>query len=493
MTMMTSNSLAFAGNCIHLGDYPGAEQVCRRILEWDPAVGEAWFVLGVASQLLGKVADSVTYYRNSVKLAPGNAEAWNNLGASLSNLRRPEEAEPCLRRALELEPGYPQAHNNLGNALQAQGRFDEALESYHRALQFKPDYSEVYDHVGLVLQCQGRLNEAVVWFTQALERAPEAGAIHMNFALNCLQRGDFARGWTEYEWRFRCREHPVLDQGIPAWDGSALDGRRVLLWAEQGLGDTIQFIRYAPEVAERGAQVIVSCPRPLERLLATCPGVSEVVPEGTIRTDFACQAPLMSLPRIFGTAVDTIPSHVPYLAADPELTAQWRDELVGRDGFKVGIAWQGNPDHKKDRHRSFPLARFEPLAGLPGVRLFSLQKGPGIKQLEELSGRFLVTDLGSRLGDFSDTAALVQNLDLVITPDTSLAHLAGALGVPVWVPIPFASDWRWLLERDDTPWYPTMRLYRQRRWGDWDEVFTRMTRELCEGVGVRIHHSTHAC
>lgn len=489
--MMINNPLAFAGACIHSGDYPGAELACRQVLEWDPGVGEAWFVLGVASQLLGKVAESVTYYRNSVRLAPGNAEAWNNLGASLSSLRRSEEAEPCLRRALELEPGYAQAHNNLGNALQAQGRFDEALASYLRALHFKPDYSEVYDHVGLVLQSQGRLAEAVDWFTQALERAPELGAVHMNYALACLQRGDFARGWTEYEWRFRCREHPVLGQGRPPWDGSPLHGRPILLWAEQGLGDSIQFIRYAPAVAQRGGRVIVACPRPLVRILATCPGVAQVIPEGTPPVDFACHAALMSLPRSFGTTLETIPADIPYLAADPALATQWRDELGRFDGFKIGIAWQGNPDHKKDRHRSFRLARFELLAGIPGLKLFSLQKGLGTEQLEELSGRFPVTDLGGRLDDFMDTAAVVQHLDLVITPDTSLAHLAGALGVPVWVAIPLASDWRWLLDREDTPWYATMRLFRQRRWGDWDDVFSRMAQELSEMAAVEPRESKY--
>ncbi len=493
MTMRMGHSLAFASSCIHTGDYPGAELACRQILEWDPAVGEAWFVLAVASQLMGRIADSVKYYRNSVRFTPGNPEAWNNLGASLSSLKRPEEAERALRRALEMEPGYAQAHNNLGNALQAQGRFDEALDCYHCALDFKPDYFEVYDHVGLVLQCQGRLEEAADWFTRALERAPENGAIHMNYALTCLQRGEFARGWQEYEWRFRCREHPILAQGMPLWDGSPLDGRRILLWAEQGLGDTIQFIRYAPAVAQRGGFVVVSCPRPLVGILATCPGVTEVVPEGTTQTEFACHAPLMSLPRIFGTTLESIPSGVPYLSADGRLARLCGEEPGTFVGFKIGIAWQGNPDHKKDRLRSFHSARFEPLAGVPGVRLFSLQKGPGSEQLKEASCRFPVTDLGSNVEDFMDTAAVLKNLDLVITPDTSLAHLAGALGVPVWVTIPFASDWRWLMDREDTPWYPTMRLFRQRRWGDWDEVFGRIVREIREVVEAKPHENGNLC
>jgi Flp pilus assembly protein TadD len=477
MTML-QNPLAFAGACIHAGDYPSAERACRKVLEWDPGVGDAWFVLGVATQLRGKLAESVAYYRNAVRFVPGNAEAWNNMGASLSTLRRPEEAEPCLRRALELEPGYAQAHNNLGNVLGAQGRLNEAVASYHRALQFKPDYAEVFDHLGLVLQAQGNLAEAVGWFDKAVGHAPESGVIRMNRALACLQRGDFARGWEEYEWRFRCREHPILAQDRPLWDGSLLDGRTVLLWAEQGLGDSIQFIRYASAVTSRGGRVIVTCPHSLTRLLATCPGVDQVIAQGATMPEFDCHAPLMSLPRIFDTRLETIPAPRSYLSADPAEEASWAEVLGPLDGLKVGIAWQGNPDHKKDRQRSFRLERFEPLAWMEDIHVISLQKGIGSEQLEALSGRFPIVDLGPRLTDFAATAALVRNLDLLITPDTALAHLAGALGVPVWVALPFASDWRWLLERDDSPWYQSMRLYRQPGWGNWDDVFERIGRDL---------------
>jgi Flp pilus assembly protein TadD len=472
------NPLLYAGACIHAGDYPTAQRACRKVLEWDPGLGDAWFVLGVATQLLGKLAESVAYYRNAVRFVPGNAEAWNNMGASLSTLRRPEEAESCLRRALDLEPGYAQAHNNLGNALGAQGRFDEAVASYLRALHFKPDYAEVFDHLGLVLQAQGKLDEAVGWFDKAVERAPSSGTIRMNRALACLQRGDFAQGWTEYEWRFRCREHPILAQGKPFWDGSPLSGRRVLLWAEQGLGDSIQFIRFATAVAERGGHVIVSCPESLTTLLATCPGVNEVFAQGSPLPEYECHVPLMGLPRIFETTMETIPAQVPYLTADPAAVARWHDELGPVSGLKIGIAWQGNPDHKKDRQRSFRLDRFEPLSRIDGVHLFSLQKGFGTEQLAEVAGRFPVVDLGGRLNSFADTAAVIRNLDLLITPDTALAHLAGALGVPVWVAVQFSSDWRWLLEREDTPWYPTMKLVRQRRWDNWDEVFERIARDL---------------
>jgi Tfp pilus assembly protein PilF len=476
--IITHDPLAMAGAYLQAGDLLRAEQCCRQVLEADPGVASAWFILGVVSQLQKRVAASLAHYRTALRLAPWNAEAWNNLGASLSSLRRPEEAEPCLIEALRLEPGYAQAHNNLGNVLQAQGRLDEALACYRRALHFQPDYDQVHDHLGLVLQQQGRLAEAVAAFGLTLRRWPDFAQGHMNRALALLQMGDFARGWAEYEWRWKCPEHPLAACAQPVWDGSELGGRTILLRAEQGLGDTIQFIRYAPLVARRGGRVIVTCPRPLVRLVATCPGVERAIPDGTADLEFACHAALMSLPRIFGTALETIPADVPYLAAEPAIRARWGNAVGSSDGFKIGIAWQGNPDHKKDRHRSFRLARFEPLTHIPGVRLFSLQKGPGTEKLEEISGRFAVTDLGDQLDDFMDTAAVVQHLDLVITPDTSLAHLAGALGVPVWIALPFASDWRWLLDREETPWYPTMRLFRQRRWGDWDDVFKRMAQEL---------------
>ena len=264
----------------------------------------------------------------------------------------------------------------------------------------------------------------------------------------------------------------------PVWDGTELGGRTILIVAEQGLGDTIQFIRSAPLVARRGGRVVVSCARMLSQILATCPGVDQVIIEGDPLPEFACHAPVMSLPAILGMTLQTIPAEVPYLAADPSLVARWRDALDGIDEFKIGVVWQGNPVHTKDRERSFRLAHLEPVARVPGVRLFSLQKNFGLDQIEAVSDRFFVTGLGHRLDDYVDTAAVMRNLDLVISADSSPAHLAGALGVPVWMPLPYISDWRWMTDRDDTPWYPTMRLFRQRRWGDWDDVFSRMAQEL---------------
>ncbi|MGO9597639.1 MAG: tetratricopeptide repeat protein [Isosphaeraceae bacterium] len=477
MTAVES-SLQLAGAWVHAGDLPRAEQACRRLVGVHPWVADAWFILGVVSQLQGRLVESVDHYRAALALSPGNAEVWNNLGASLSTLRRPEEAEPCLRQALHLEPDYAQAHNNLGNVLAAQGRLDDALVCYHQALAIDPYYYEVHDHIGLALQAQGRLTEAVAHFDQALLRMPEFAQGHMNRAVAWLQMGDFARGWKEYEWRWRCPEHRMRPAVQPLWDGGPLVGQTILLRAEQGLGDAIQFIRFAPLVKARGGRVVASCSRALTRLLATCDGLDAVVPEDDADPPFSCHLALMSLPRVLGSTLETIPGATPYMTADRTLVAKWRQELLRHEGVRVGIAWQGNPDHKKDRQRSFRLAQFEVLARLPGVRLFSLQKGFGTEQLGAAAGRFPIIELGSRLHDLMDAAAVIANLDLVIAPDTALAHLSGAIGVPIWVALPYAADWRWMPGRDDTPWYPTMRLFRQRRWGDWDEVFARIAREL---------------
>jgi len=290
----------------------------------------------------------------------------------------------------------------------------------------------------------------------------------------------FARGWPEYEWRWHRRQAVQRNFYATRWDGSPLAGRTILLHAEQGLGDTLQFVRYASLVKRRGGTIIVECQPPLVKLLTGCPGIDQVVAYGDALPPFEFHAPLMSLPAIFGTTVETIPQEVPYLLADPELRQKWRGELEGMREFKVGIVWQGRPEPPWVGNRSIPLRKYAPLAQVPGVKLFSLQKGPGVEQL--VASSVEVTDFGPRLdeatGPFLDTAALMRNLDLVITSDTATAHLAGALGVPVWVAIPVAPDWRWMLNRTDSPWYPTMRLFRQTNLGDWDTVFAQMATEL---------------
>ena len=324
------------------------------------------------------------------------------------------------------------------------GDFEAGWQDYERVLQINPG------------------NEAMLWSRSLLR----------------LSQGDFARGWQEFEYRWTQPGFVPRRPDRPRWDGSSLEGKTIFLHAEQGLGDTIQFIRYLPMVKQRGGTVLFECQPALVRLCTDIAGVDQWVAPGAEVPPFDVQAPLLSLPGIFGTTLANIPAAVPYLRADPDLVEYWSKELTPLQGVKVGIVWQGSPKHKADRYRSVPLKHLESLAEVKGVKLVSLQKGPGTEQLQ---GRFPVLDLSERLdlaGAFLDTAAIMMNLDLVITVDSAIAHLTGALGVPVWVILPLFSDWRRLREREDSPWYPTMRLFRQKRLGDWDEVLERIAAEV---------------
>jgi hypothetical protein len=329
---------------------------------------------------------------------------------------------------------------------------------------------------------QGSHAEAVVHLQQALRLQPGFADAHKNLAMTWLQQGNYEQGWPEYEWRWRCKEFPKLPYAQPRWDGSPLQGRTILLHTEQGLGDTIQFIRYASLVQARGGRVVVACQRALVPLLTRCRGIDELVVRGDPLPHFDVYVPLLSLPALFQTTVATVPAEIPYIYTDESLIERWGRELAGVSGFKIGISWRGSPGYPADRERSTQLAYFEPFARLPGVRLFSLQKGVGSDQMAQLGGRFPVVDLGPRLdettGPFLETAAVMHHLDLVMTVDTSLGHLAGALGVPVWIAQAFAPDWRWQWGREDSPWYPTGRLFRQTEWGRWEPVFARMAEAL---------------
>jgi hypothetical protein len=292
---------------------------------------------------------------------------------------------------------------------------------------------------------------------------------------------DYERGWPAYEGRLRIPGF-VPQPNIPRWKGEPLAGRTLMLLAEQGLGDTIHFVRYARALKKQGARIVLACQAALGRLLASAPGVDELYILGSAGELPPCDfcIPLLSVPGALGTTAATIPREVPYLSADPELVARWRADLAGVDGFKIGIAWQGSRSFDLDRWRSIPLAQFAPLARLPGVRLISLQKGFGSEQVALVD--FPVLDIAGRLdevaGPFLDTAAVIRNLDLVVTANTAIAHLAGALGVPVWLALQFSPDWRWLRDRDDSPWYPTMRLFRQTAIGQWSDVFKRIAKAI---------------
>ena len=344
--------------------------------------------------------------------------AHNDLGNTFALRGQLEQAVDCYRQALLLQPSYAEAHNNLGNALMAQGRLPEALSSFQQALSLHPDNAEAHYNLGNALGEQAKRAEAIASYRQALRLKPDHAAAHKNLGMTLLLLGNLEQGWPEYEWRPReQRSVPILRH--PLWDGAPLAGQTILLHAEQGLGDTLQFIRYAPLVKERGGRVVVVCAATLVRLLGSCPGIDRLIPLDRPLPPFDVQAPLMSLPGIFGTTLATVPARAPYLSAQAEQIDRWRQELSASTPFKIGIAWQGNPRNPYDPYKSFRLECFAPLARLEGVQLFSLQKGPGSEQLAAAAGAVPVTDLGPRLADFADTAAYAHvRLDPVFEVST---------------------------------------------------------------------------
>ena len=428
--------------------------------------------------------------RPRCRIWPGYAVAHANLGCALFSLGRFEEAEARHEAALRLEPDYPDALSNLGNALLAQGRFEEAVAAFRAALRLRPDYAEAHANLGAALRDTGDIPEALLHCEAAIELQPGRPDARFNRALALLTAGRYAEGWAEHEHRLALPHYPRRDLGCPQWQGEPLAGRRILLHAEQGLGDTLQFVRYAPLVAARGGRVILEVQKPLVGLLARMEGVAEVVACGEELPGFDLHCPLMSLPHAFGTTIETIPACAPYLAPDPDLVARWAALLPSSMGKRVGLVWAGSPraneprNHYADRRRSLHLRSLAPLAAIPGVEFVSLQLGPRAAEAQSPPAGMAVLDLTAGIADFDDTAALVAGLDLVIAVDTSVAHLAGALGKPVWLLSRFDACWRWLAGREDSPWYPGLRLFRQERPGEWGPVIARVAAELARFAGV---------
>jgi tetratricopeptide (TPR) repeat protein len=446
-----------------------------------PDYAEAFYNLGNVLQGMGKRDEAVAKYREAVRLRPGYGEAYNNLGLALTEAGKHGEAAVILEQAVRLRPQAAEGHNNLGLACAGLGRFDDAERCYREALRIDPRYVEAHNNLGSCFKERGRLEEALAYYQVALWHDPKSPSTRYNRSLALLQSGDWAEGWKEYEQRWKRKGVKERAFRQPRWDGSPLDGKTVLLWCEQGLGDAVHFVRYAAPVKAKGGRVALECPGFMVPLFSSCPGIDQLVAEGSELPDFDVQAPLMSLPMLLGTTLDGVPAGAPYLSAEPGRVEKWKARLDAIPGFKVGVAWQGNPHFSWDCWRSFPLEALAPLAAVEGVRLFSLQKGPGAEQARGLKGRFAVEGLDgldAEGGAFLDTAAVMTCLDLVVTADTAAAHLAGALGAPAWVALSATADWRWLLGREDTPWYPTLRLFRQKTLGEWSEVFMRMAAEL---------------
>ncbi|MBW8039421.1 MAG: tetratricopeptide repeat protein [Planctomycetes bacterium] len=462
------------------GQYDKALDLISKAIEQNSQNPQFYNNLGVVFKALRKIEKAIEAYQQALSLNPDFAEAYNNMGSVLYALGRFSDAVENCRQAISLNPDYPEAYNNLAAALQALGQYEAALENCRQAVLIKPDYVEAYNTMASVLQMYGRCDEAIETYRQAIRLAPDYAKVHNNLGMVLLLNARFIEGWKKYEWRLKSSvtAYPFRSQSC-RWDGSSFVGKTLLVCCEQGLGDSLQFVRYLPMVKAFGGKVILSAKKALSGLFRQCPGIDDLVETSGNAPDvnFDFHVPLLSLPGIFATTLETIPADVPYLYADPIKVEYWKDKFAEAD-FKVGIVWAGSPSNDNDRNRSCALRHFTTLAKIEGVKLYSLQKSIAAAQLDELPPNIVIPNFAEQLDDFTDTAAVIENLDLVISADTAVLHLAGAMGKPVWALLPFAPDWRWMLDRDDSPWYPTMRLFRQEKWNDWDGVFAHIAEQL---------------
>jgi tetratricopeptide (TPR) repeat protein len=450
----------------------------RDAIKLSPELPAAYYILGSLLQRQGQIDEALDLYKKLLVMSPYHADTHNILGSAFQEKGELDDAVACYRNAIQCDKNSYMAYNNLGSALRLQGNIDEAVVSYQKALQIKPDFTGAMNNLGNALRDKGDLGESMSWYRNAIQLTPEFADAHWNLSFALLLAGQFEEGWKEYEWIWKLKK-PQHKLPQPVWDGADSKGKRILLYAEQGFGDVIQFVRYVPMLADRGAEVILGCQKELKFLLQSIPGVSSVVAFGEPMPRFDLQCPLPSLPRFFSTTLDNIPSLVPYLHADIQSISKWRNRLqIDNSSLNIGLVWAGSPGHLNDRNRSCMPDLFLPIARMNGLRLFSLQKEIPERWASDSLTELTLIDYTEDIEDFSDTAGIIMNLDLIISVDTAVAHLAGALGKLVWTLLPFAPDWRWMLNRDDSPWYPTMRLFRQPSPGDWASVISKVYDEL---------------
>lgn len=474
-------------NAGHLAE---AERMYRAILAIEPANAEVINYLAILMASTNRLQDAAAMFATLTRLQPTDAKALTNLGFTLHQLGRFNEALAAQQAALRLEPDFATAHNNLGTVLRDMNRPEEALAAAERAIELQPNYPQAMNTAANALSDLSRMDEARDWSARALAIDPNNAMARMNYGMALLATGDWLNGWREYEWRPRVGLPSLPQQPVPPprWDGSPLNGRNLLVMAEQGFGDAILMVRFAEALANApfNAKVIWTCPPPMVPLLKTARGVSAVYANLAELPPIDTQIPMMSLPGMLRTTVETIPANVPYLGIDPVRAEAWRAKLGAADPagrFRIGITWASAAHAFDARLRSMTLADVGPLAIDPGITFVSLQKEDAQSQALRPPAQMRLIDLTSQLNDFADTAALIGELDMVITVDTAVCNLAGALAKTTWTMLPIGADWRWLLNRDDTRWYPTMRLFRQRTRADWAGVVTDVAAALDVQLG----------
>jgi len=512
-SMPLGRALMYADRCRSEGRLIEAQAVCHQLLQVQPNSPEVIHLLGVIAHQSGKLGEAIEHVKRATKLAPQIALYHANLGEMLRLAGCPELAAEEARRALEIEPRFPaalsnlgvalyelkdyeeaarnqrkaiavnpdfaEAHSNLGNALHALRRFDESAAAYRRAIELDANYADAWANLGTTLHHSGEFDEGMAALRRATALAPYHANAHTGLGILLLMRGDLAEGWDEYEWRLRSTERRGPRFPENPWLGENLVGKHIYVLAEQGFGDTLQFVRYIAPLAARAGSVTLRVHQQLLTFLReSLPGIIVLGDRGD-PAPYQCDAPLLSLPRLFRTRLETIPADVPYLRTPTDALRRWKQQLGRMAGVKVGLVWAGNPEHINDPRRSIDLDQLTALFDVPGTSFASLQVGSRAADLKKLKcDTQSIEDVSTALTDFVESAASISALDLVITVDTAMAHLAGALGKPVWVLLPWVSDWRWMLNRDDSPWYPTMRLFRQKRRESWDDVIVCVANEL---------------
>jgi len=459
------------------GDLQSAASSYQRALALQPDSPELHCHLARVLFQSGALQPAVELYQRALVLDPKRYDIYNDLGLVLTKLGNYGAAVEAFRRSLRLNPRSAKTLAGIGYHFECKGDLISAADAYRDAIKTEPGLLAAYLDLGFVLYGLGELAEATDCFERLRALQPDSAEATANLGLIHLLHGDLLTGWPEYEFRRKVGVGDDRRLTQRQWKGESLRGERILLYAEQGFGDTLQFVRYAPLVAARGGEVVLEVLPPLHRLLSGIEGVSQVVSRGEALPEFTLQCPLPSLPLAFGTEINTIPARVPYVHPDPAQGEAWQQRLDGNTR-RIGLVWTGNPSMERNRIRSIPLELLGPLMKVPATTFYSLQLGPGSEQVKYLPPDMSLIDLAPELKDFADTAAIVACLDLVISVDTSVAHLAGAMGKPVWVLLNKGCDWRWFLNREDSPWYPTARLFRQTTAGGWQEVVNLVERAL---------------
>ncbi len=458
------------------GELQGAVEVYRGILKVDPRCSAAWNNLGSLFASVKDWTTAVTFLQEACRLAPQKASSHNNFANALFRSGRIDESIQAYRSAIALAPSDPTFHNNLAGVLMADAQWSEAADALNQALTLREGYAEAHANLGFYFHHSGDDSKAIEHYRRSIELRPDYALAHHSLSKLLLRRGDLLEGWAEQEWRWADPEFtsPRRNFSQPQWRGEPLHGRTILLHAEQGFGDTIQFVRYVPSVADQGGTVILEVHPELKSLMRSLPGVFKLVARGEALPPFDVHCPLLSLPLAFGTTSASIPSNTPYLSAG-KIETGWIDNRPGQ--FRVGLVWAGNPENQVDRNRSLPLEEFVPLASMRNVTFYSLQRGRSEKQEVFPFNGMLPSE-----GRFEVTAAAVQRMDLVISVDTATAHLAGALDKPVWILLPEVADWRWGTNMKHSAWYPNARLYRTTAKDGWKAVMQQVMQELSQIV-----------